>query len=243
MCRFLSGIGFKDGSIRTSDYTDDHQAMIEAWELHETSTPRDNGWVRLEYTSNNLTDISVYKLSIDETDAPDWVTTEIRDSWIKKLNTRLKKMILSECNINCLLGGRLVFGKNVVIKRLVNCTVVNAGHSTIEDAGCSTIKDAGYSTIKDAVYSTIENAGYSTIKDAGCSTILNAGHSTILNAGHSTIKDAGHSTILNAWCSTIKDARRSTIENAGCSTILNAEHSTILNAGYSTILNKTFANL
>ena len=217
MCRFLSGIAFKNGDVKTSDATDRHEYLIMDADLKDDGGKRN--WVRVEYTSDNLTDLSTYKLIIDDDEISEWVTDNLKDMWTRKLHNRVKRMILVGVNKNILLGGKWILGENVIINTLIGCLIVNAGRSTIKNAGHSTIENAWHSTIENAGRSTIKDAGYSTIEDAGRSTIENAGNSTIKNAWNSTIKNAWHSTIENAWNSTIENAWNSTIENAGNSTI------------------------
>ena len=116
MCNFLSAIGFKSGAVFTSEYTDRHDLLVKTHGLHETPAPRDNGWVKLEYTSDTLTDISTYKLTIDETDVPSWVTDEIREKWERKMHAIVKRSILLTGEIPCLLGGKYVLGGDVRIE-------------------------------------------------------------------------------------------------------------------------------
>jgi hypothetical protein len=203
MCNFLSAIGFKNTDIICDPSVDSHEDLINQYKLNDNSNLRN--WVRLEYAPENkedLSDITKYILSIDESPNPDWITDSIKEQWIDKLNLILKRLIITE-NQGYLSSGTYILSGKILINKLLYCRILNAGSSTIENAGHSTIENAGSSTIENAWNSTIENAGSSTIKDAGHSTIENAWYSTFENAGSSTIKDAGASTIENAGHSTI----------------------------------------
>jgi len=128
MCNFLSGIGFPDGTIKTSDTTDSHELQIIAFGLNEHDDLTKNGWVRYEYTvdnQNDVCDITKYRLKIDQDIMPDWLTGEITESWERKSNQLVKGMILSGGEIPILLGGKWVLGKNVVVKSVVNSIIVS----------------------------------------------------------------------------------------------------------------------
>jgi len=130
MCQFLSGIGFKNGDVITSDYTDRHELLILAYGLRETPAPRDNGWVRLEYTSDTKTDIDSYKLGIDETDIPSWVTDKVKEKWISKLRVRLKDMIIITGEKEILLGGKYILGGDAKILQAYNVIIVEMWDSS-----------------------------------------------------------------------------------------------------------------
>jgi hypothetical protein len=126
MCNFLSGIGFLDGSIKTSDATDSHEHLILAFGLKESNNLSKNGWVRFEYHPENnadMCDVTKYRLNIDQDIIPDWVTDEIKESWERKANQLVKGMILIDGEIPILLGGRWVLGGTVVVNSIVNSII------------------------------------------------------------------------------------------------------------------------
>ena len=160
MCQFLSGIGFKNGDVFTSDYTDNHENMIEAWGLKEKF---DNGWVRLEYTSDTLTDLSTYRLNIDESYIPSWVTEEIKEKWERKLKTRAKRMILLVGEINCLLGGKYVVGGDVKINNVISSNIVFCG----DNASITKVRDnASITDVRDnaSIIDVWDNASITDVR-------------------------------------------------------------------------------
>lgn len=195
MSRFKSAIGLKSGELLHAE-TDDYEDLIEYFNILPD-------FVRLEYTSDDLTDLKSYKLKIDENEIPDWVTDDTLEKWERKLHRIVKNSFVTE-DKKILVGGRYILSGEITIGKLVNCIIINAGNATIINAGNAIIIDASHSNIQDAGNSIIHRAWWcSNIKNAGNSIIIDAGHSIIKNAGYSIIIDAGHSIIEDAGCSTI----------------------------------------
>ena len=202
MCKFLSAIGMKNGDILCDPSVDSHEDIISIHELNDNNSKLRN-WVRLEFSpekDKDLIDVEKYKLRIDDTEF-DWVTTELKLKWIRKLKAKLKRIIITK-NTKTLASGTYILSGAIIEKPLYcriyyagNSMIINAEYSTIEYAGNSMIINAGYSMIINAGYSKIKDAGNSKIKDAGNSKIEDAGYSKIEYAGNSKIKDAGNSTI------------------------------------------------
>jgi hypothetical protein len=119
MCNFLSGIVLKNGDVITSEYTDSHDLIAEANGLKERSFPKDMGWIKVEYTSDNLLDINTYELRVDETDTPAWFDDAMRESVAAKMHRIAQKCILTEGEIPILLGGKWVLGGTANVKRAV----------------------------------------------------------------------------------------------------------------------------
>jgi len=164
MCKFLSAIGLKNGDIICEPSIESHELLVEANSLNDEGSKLRN-WVRIEYypdDDKDLADISKYKLHIDDSHF-DWIDS-VEAGWIRKLNVKLKKIIISEDRVFLPIGLFILSGK-IAIK--------HAGHATIQDAGYATIQDAGYATIQYAEYATIQYAGYATIQNAGYATIIN----------------------------------------------------------------------
>ena len=126
MCNFLSGIGFKNGDVYTSPYTDRHEYMIADLGLNDNGSALQN-WIRCEYSSHDLTDINSYQLIIDEPSAPAWVTTELKNQWGKELKSRAEKCILVTGEKKILLGGKWVVGGDVKINNVINSQIVFCG--------------------------------------------------------------------------------------------------------------------
>ena len=178
MCKFLSAIGMKNGDILCDPSVDSHEDIISIHELNDNNSKLRN-WVRLEFSpekDKDLIDVEKYKLRIDDTEF-DWVTTELKLKWIRKLKAKLKRIIITK-NTKTLASGTYILS-GAIIEKPLYCRIYYAGNSKIEDAGDSKIEYAGNSKIEDAGYSKIEYAGNSKIKDAGDSMIINAGNSTI----------------------------------------------------------------
>lgn len=160
MCSFLSGIGFPDGTIKTSDATDSHEHLILAFGLKESDNLSKNGWVRFEYSPEynaDVCDITKYRLNIDQDIIPDWVTEEIKESWERKANQLVKGMILIDGKIPILLGGKWVLGGTVVVNMLVNAVIAHMQNGTINDMRNGTINNMWGGTIKNMRNGTIKN--------------------------------------------------------------------------------------
>ena len=198
MCKFLSAIGLKNGDIICEPSIESHELLIEANKLNDEGSKLRN-WVRIEYypdsyNDKDLADISKYNLHIDDGHF-DWIDS-VKSKWVRKLNVKLKKIIVEEDRVFLPVGLFILKGE-ITIRYAGNATIKYAGNATIQDAGSATIQHAGYATIQYAEYATIKNAEYATIKNAGCATIQYAGSATIQNAGSATIQNAGDATIIN----------------------------------------------
>ena len=218
MCKFLSAIGLKNGDIICEPSIESHELLVEANSLNDEGSKLRN-WVRIEYypdDDKDLADISKYKLHIDDSHF-DWIDG-IKDKWVRKLNVRLKKIIISEDRVFLPVGLFILSGE---------ITIQYAGNATIQDAGNATIQYAGYATIQNAGNATIQNAGNATIQYAENATIQYAGCATIQDAGYATIQDAGYATIQYAEYATIQYAGYATIQNAGYATIINKQSAKI----------------
>ena len=219
MCKFLSAIGFKNGDIICEPSIDSHELLIDQYKLNDNGTVLRN-WVRLEYypdSNKDITQIKKYKLHIDDHQL-DWINDSMKNKWVRKLNIKLKKIIIADNRV-FLPTGLFILNGSITIEDAGYATIENAGSATIKYADSATIKNAGYATIKNAGSATIEDAGSATIKYADSATIKNAGYATIKYAGYATIENAGYATIENAGYATIKYASSATIKNAGSATI------------------------
>ena len=126
MCRTFSGVIKQDEEIIMSDYTDTHGYIILANGLKESSLVMQgkNGWARFEYYGRNLCDIKTYKLTIDESTIPDWLTDEVKERLTKRLKEIVKKKILTKGKIPILLGGKWILGGNVIVEKAVGANII-----------------------------------------------------------------------------------------------------------------------
>jgi len=139
MCQTFSGIGLKNGDIIVSEYTDSHEHLITDNKLKETPPPRDNGWARIEFVSqdNNYADIESYKLNVEAVNTVSWLTDEISSKWERKFTTYVKSIILTTGNIPILLGGRWILGGNAHVKQVVNSNIAAVSGSACIGDVCS----------------------------------------------------------------------------------------------------------
>jgi len=157
MCKFLSAIGMKNGDILCDPSIDSHEDIIRQHSLNDNGSLLRN-WVRIEFFPDKAEDYinpGKYKLNIDDIYS-DWITDTLKSKWVKKLKTKLSRLIIIK-DTPILPSGTYIIGDGVVIERVLYCRVFRAGNSTIENAEYSTIENAEYSTIKNAEYSTIIN--------------------------------------------------------------------------------------
>jgi len=176
MCKFISGLGLKNGDLIVSKYTDSHEDLIDSLSLKDMEN---NLFQRLEYSPKKENDfIGEYILSFDNYKEI-WVNEELIKSWTKKFEVIKNKRVITKNN-KILMGGAFVLVGDITIKKLGNCCVLlNAGSATIEYADSATIEHANSATIKYAGSATIEDAGSATIEHAGLATIKYAGSATI----------------------------------------------------------------
>jgi len=175
MCNFLSGIGFPDGSIKTSDATESHEHLILAFGLKESINLSKNGWVRFEYSPEDIIDmcdITKYRLTIDQVIIPDWVTDEIMESWERKANQLVKGMILLDGEIPILLGGKWIFGGNVIVNSIVNSIIVSMWGGSIKDMW-GAINDMRGGSINDMRGGSINDMWGGSINDMWGGSIIN----------------------------------------------------------------------
>ena len=141
MCNFLSGIVLNNGDVITSEYTDSHYLIAEAAGLKERNIPLDMGWVKVEYTSNNLLDINTYELKLDEEDCPYWFDDAMRENVTAKMHRLAQKCILKEGEIPILLGGKWIIGGEIKIQRSVSSLIVLMNGGTLNAMWGGTLND------------------------------------------------------------------------------------------------------
>lgn len=89
MCNFLSALVTRQGEVKYNLYTDSHEDLIELYGLRDNSMM--GQFVRVEYrpkNSNDLADVTKYKLYVDEEETPEWF-----EDYRQKVEKKLKHII------------------------------------------------------------------------------------------------------------------------------------------------------
>lgn len=79
MCKFLSAIVLKNGDLICDPFIDSHEDLIDRYNLRDNNT---NNFIRIEHTPDDdfyYSDLTEYKLHIDENTTPDWFTDDLKD--------------------------------------------------------------------------------------------------------------------------------------------------------------------
>jgi len=149
MCNFFSCIlTSKYEVLEASEYTDSHDLLIEHFGLRDSvQNFHRQPWVRVEFIPPKTftTDLSQWKLVLDETNTPDWWDVEKARN---VLESHVRPHIIVEDRSSILGGWWIVDGCTVnnfhggVIKILHNSTVQKMrGNSTVQEMwGNSTVQ-------------------------------------------------------------------------------------------------------
>ena len=143
MCKFFSGIAFKNGDIYYNPMTDSHEDLVAEKELDDTvvlSSVKRN-WVRFEYTSDNLADLKTYMLKIDESSSPTWCDKEFLENLEDKSKNIVKAMILHKVEKKILVGGCWLLTGGSIIDKVVNVRIILLESSSVKQMrGSSSVK-------------------------------------------------------------------------------------------------------
>src|SRR3990167_5932918 len=134
MCKFFSGIAFKNGDIYYNPMTDSHEDLVAEKELDDTvvlSSVKRN-WVRFEYTSDNLADLKTYMLKIDESSSPTWCDKEFLENLEDKSKNIVKAMILHKVEKKILVGGCWLLTGGSIIDKVVNVRIILLESSSVK---------------------------------------------------------------------------------------------------------------
>ena len=128
MCKFYSAIILQSGEILHDIHTSSHEDLIDLYDL------KDNGksFAKLEYTSDNLMDLSTYKLEVDENIKPEWLTDLMLEKAENKLHQIVKKRIITE-DRKLLIGGIYVVAEGVKIGSVKNAVIEVIKNSTVNE--------------------------------------------------------------------------------------------------------------
>lgn len=126
MCQFFSGIALKNGDIYYNPMTDSHEDLILENGLNDKSELNSvsRNWVRFEYTSDTLSDLSTYKLIIDENSVPGWCDDDFKSNLINKVNSIIKSMILCDVKNEILVGGCWILTGKSIIEKCVSARII-----------------------------------------------------------------------------------------------------------------------
>jgi len=198
MCKFYSAIIRPNGDLLHDIHTSSHEDIIDIYGLNDDKAGR---FARLEYTSDNLMDLSTYELKVDEF-KPVWLTDTMLETAERKLYQIVKKRIITE-DRNLLMGGIFVVAEGVKIGIVKNATIEIIRNSTVNEMrGNSTVKLMWEnSTVKLMLGNSTVNKmlGNSTVNEMlGNSTVNEMrGNSTVNKMwGNSTVNEMlGNSTV------------------------------------------------
>ena len=126
MCQFFSGIAFRNGDIHYNPMTDSHEDLIFEKGLNDNAELNSvsRNWVRFEYTSEKLSDLSTYKLRIDESSVPSWCDDDFKNDLINKVIPIIKSMILCDVEKKILIGGCWILTGGSIIDRCVSSRII-----------------------------------------------------------------------------------------------------------------------
>ena len=127
MCKFYSAIILPTGDVLHDIHTTSHEDLIQ---LHGLNDDKKGRFAKLEYTSDDLTDLSTYSLIIDEDIRPDWITDLMLENAERKLHQIVKKRIITE-DRPLLIGGIYVVADNVIIGTVQNAIIEIIKNSTV----------------------------------------------------------------------------------------------------------------
>ena len=129
MCKFYSAIIMPDGSLIHDIHTTSHEDLIQLYGLNDDKPGR---FAKVEYTSDNLFDLSTYQLNIDEVIRPEWLTDSMFEDAERKLHQIVKKRIITE-DRKLLIGGIFIVAENVKIDTVKNAVIEVIKNSTVNE--------------------------------------------------------------------------------------------------------------
>ena len=127
MCKFYSAIILPTGEVLHDIHTSSHEDLIQLHGLRDDKVGR---FAKLEYTSDDLFDLSTYTLRVDEDIKPDWLTDAMLDAAERKLHQIVKKRIITE-DRKLLMGGIFIVAEGVKIGTVKNAVIEVIKNSTV----------------------------------------------------------------------------------------------------------------
>jgi len=122
MCNFKSAIVLKNGDLLHSPWTDNHEDLIDLFQLND-NTLRQN-FVRVEYNPiGEIDELSKYNLKIDESNIPDWFE-KVKEKAERKLAVIVKNMIVKD-NKKILIGNAFIVCGNAKIKNIKTARIIS----------------------------------------------------------------------------------------------------------------------
>jgi len=125
MCKFYSAVVTKNGDLLHNQNLMSHEDIIDLFNLNDSNSNCDN-FVRVEFSTEDFEDsvnIEKYKLIVDEKSIPDWFEKH-REYITSRLKDFVSKRIILT-NQKILTDGLYIVGKDVIINKLINGTIVN----------------------------------------------------------------------------------------------------------------------
>ena len=129
MCKFYSAIILPNGDLFHDIHTSSHEDIIDLYSLNDDKPGR---FAKLEYTSDDLTNLSSYQLRIDEDIKPDWLTDAMMENAERKLYQIVKKRIITE-DRKLLMGGIFIVAEGVKIRTVKNAIIEVIKNSTVNE--------------------------------------------------------------------------------------------------------------
>ena len=197
MCRFLSVLILRDGSVRHHPMLDSHSDLVTYFKLPDEN-PHIPYFAKAELTPDkDWTDASTWAWRIDEAVNPVWLTAEVEKAAEEATRAIAQRMVIKDGEHRLIVDGCWIVAGTAKIRDVRSGRIVRVqGSATISDVGGSaTIRGVGDSA-------TIRGVGDSaTIRGVwGSATIRDVGGSATISgvSGSATISDVWGSATLDA---------------------------------------------
>lgn len=106
MCRFKSGIQFKNRNVLTTIYNDSHSDLLEGLGIEDNEYNASSKFVRVELippNDNLAADISKWKYNVDQDILPDWYTLD-REKYEQSFREDVKEWLEKNLSIEYVCG-------------------------------------------------------------------------------------------------------------------------------------------
>ena len=123
MCKFKSALYHREKGLLHDDYTDSHEDLVAFHNLDDNTDL--SSFVRVEFypNDNDYCDVNKYTLHIDEKSTPIWFDDVKRQDCIDGLTAIIKRAIIKDKKIKCLLSGFYILCGNTKVGYVKNCRI------------------------------------------------------------------------------------------------------------------------
>ena len=108
MCRFKSGIQFKNRNVLTSIYNDSHSDLLKDLKIEDSRYNAETKFVRAELippNDNIAADISEWKYNVDQDIVPDWFDLD-REKYEQSFREDIKDWLEKNLTMNTFVVSR-----------------------------------------------------------------------------------------------------------------------------------------